>query len=63
VDVDVIYLGLASEGDVVINELAPGYQQDGHRVVMESIVLQGRAHYIFSSRPTISFLVVLLYIS
>ena len=32
-------LGLAGEGDVVVDELTPGYQQDGDCVVVEPIVL------------------------
>ena len=32
-------LGLGSEGDVVVNELAPGNEEDRHRVVVEPFVL------------------------
>ena len=32
-------LGLSCEGDVVVDELAPGNKEDCHRVVVEALVL------------------------
>ena len=32
-------LGLSCEGDVVVDELAPGHKEDCHRVVVEALVL------------------------
>ena len=32
-------LGLSGEGDVVVDELAPGDQEDRHSVVVEALVL------------------------
>ena len=32
-------LGLSSEGDVVVDELAPGNEEDCHCVVVETLVL------------------------
>ena len=34
-------LGLGGEGDVVVDELAPGDQEDRHSVVVEALVLIG----------------------
>ena len=34
-------LGLSGEGDVVVDELAPGDQEDRHSVVVEALVLIG----------------------
>ena len=42
------YLSLGGEGDVVINELPPGDQQDGHGVVVEPLVLAQPVHIILS---------------
>ena len=36
-------LGLGGEGDVVVDELAPGDQHDGDGVVVETLVLMNRA--------------------
>ena len=36
-------LGLGGEGDVVVDELAPGDQHDGDGVVVEALVLMHRA--------------------
>ena len=38
-------LGLCSQGDVVVNELSPGNQQDRDSVVMESLVLGKAENY------------------
>ena len=32
-------LGFSCEGDVVVDELAPGHKEDCHRVVVETLVL------------------------
>ena len=36
-------LGLSGEGDVVVDELAPGDEHDGDGVVVETLVLMNRA--------------------
>ena len=36
-------LGLSCEGDVVVDELAPGDEHDGDGVVVEALVLMHRA--------------------
>ena len=36
-------LGLAGEGDVVVDELTPGYQQDGDSMVVPALILQGNS--------------------
>ena len=38
-------LGLCSQGDVVVNELSPGHQQDCDSMVMEALVLEQAGNY------------------
>ena len=42
-------LGLSGEGDVVVDELAPGNEEDCHRVVVETLVL---VNIVISSRKS-----------
>ena len=34
------HLGLSGQSDVMVNELTPGNQKDGHSMVMESFILE-----------------------
>ncbi len=45
------HLGLSSERDVVVNELAPGHQHDGDGVVVPALVLKD--HSVPEERMTI----------